>query len=172
MTVSLSSLLRNAKRSTCLPQVVVDFHECLGSLSCPVGRSNDVQASTSLQKAFLIESNPACPAHAAGCQRNQSSPRASLIHCSDETTFEFFGLLEDEEESIRWKEHPGCGEAWQRTESQNLMAAVDSFLFIPHPNSVATVPLTLNLWTMLPVVSLGLQYFACLHSYRACTQIT
>ena len=38
---------------------------------------------------------------------------------------------------------------------RNLVAAADSFLFLPRPGSVATVPSTLNLRTMLPIISLG-----------------
>lgn len=37
---------------------------------------------------------------------------------------------------------------------RNLVAAVDSFLFLPCQCSVATDPLTLNSQTMLPTVSL------------------
>jgi len=35
------------------------------------------------------------------------------------------------------------------------MATTDSFLFLPRPGSVTIVALTLNLWPMLPTVSIG-----------------
>ena len=38
---------------------------------------------------------------------------------------------------------------------RTLVAATDSFLFLPHPGSVGTVPLILKLRTMLPTVFLG-----------------
>ncbi len=55
---------------------------------CPVGNSNDAQASaSSLTASFLLgfpdtSMNPSCLTHAAGfqCQRMQSSPRASTSH--------------------------------------------------------------------------------------------